>query len=252
MTRCKEFYDKVERDGFDWCEKDKGTVSRINSYLKVVNELTDEGIEKKLSYCNFSQNASRPLNKVDDPDIRGEVISLIAKAIARGDQPSEADVKVWIDLASGIDPVKKLEEKKDPARPPSATASPTTSPTPTAQTVADIAHVDVSAVLPAENKSPFISGSDIKAGLVDLDTPDTRTEPPKLVLKSPPNVSQIPPCQPEVVTIIPTRGMWRSIDDDAKTGAIKPDEKNGKDIWQVGMMRALEAGFEVLMAGERP
>lgn len=75
--------------------------------------------------------------------------------------------------------------------------------------------------------------------------------PGTLALKSPPNVTQSPPVVPEVVTIVPTRGQWRAIDNAIKRGEIRPDEKSGKDVWQVGAMRVFEEGCEVLENGGR-
>jgi hypothetical protein len=225
MTRCKEFYDKVERDGFDWCEKDKSTVSRINSYLKVVNELSDEGIEKKLTYGNFSENASRPLSKVEDPDTRGEVISLIAKSIQRGDQPSEADVKVWIDLASGIDPVtprKPVPKEVD------------------VSTIAKVTHVPEATVLPE-----IVTAKDLQEG-IEPEAPAAPQEPPKVIIKTLPNPIGVPHIPPTDVKIAMTSGMWRAIHNAIVTGKVKADAKRDLDAWQVGTLRAMEAGVEAL------
>ena len=69
MTRCVDFYRKWEKDP-NWCEKTRGAVSQINSYLELVTEISSRGIDKEVIYAKFPETAARPVISIKDPDIR--------------------------------------------------------------------------------------------------------------------------------------------------------------------------------------
>ncbi len=115
MTRCTEFYEKIERDGYEWCTKDPATVSRINSYLKAANELSRRGIEKKLTFGNLSEGVIRPLLSLKDEEIQNKVLDNVAGMIQRKGKPSASDIQTWIRAAKGED--TPLPPEKKPPRP---------------------------------------------------------------------------------------------------------------------------------------
>lgn len=116
MTRCVEFYEKVERDGYEWCTKDPATISRINSFLKVANELSRRGIEKKLTFGNLSEGVIRPLLSVKDEKLQAEILDKIAETLKQKGKISVADIQTWIKERKEKE-ATPLSEKKTPSPP---------------------------------------------------------------------------------------------------------------------------------------
>ena len=81
MTRCKEFYEKCERDGPDWCEKTPDAVRLIENYLELCNELDRRGVQKSTTNVGLSEGAARPLFAIKDPKWRDQAISTVEKAL---------------------------------------------------------------------------------------------------------------------------------------------------------------------------
>lgn len=69
---------------------------------------------------------------------------------------------------------------------------------------------------------------------------------PQVVIKTLPNPIGSPHIPDHNVEVSITSGMWRAIHNAIVSGKITADEKRGLDAWQVGILRALEAGCEVL------
>lgn len=65
MTRCKEFYDKWEREP-NWCEKCQSAVSQIDSYLGLVRELEGEGIDRNITFAILPETVARGILTVKD------------------------------------------------------------------------------------------------------------------------------------------------------------------------------------------
>lgn len=74
MTRCVEFYEKCQREGLDWCKKAPGTVSQIQSYLELINEMGDYakefGVEKSVLYKRFPEGTMRSIWGIKDKEVR--------------------------------------------------------------------------------------------------------------------------------------------------------------------------------------
>lgn len=73
MTRCAEFYERRQKTP-NWCEKTKGAVSQINSYLEFVELLEAEhGIKKEFTFVNLPEFKARQILSVKD-DAHREVL----------------------------------------------------------------------------------------------------------------------------------------------------------------------------------
>jgi SAM-dependent methyltransferase len=83
MTRCVEFYQKWANDP-NWCEKCKSSVSEINSYLSLLEELEGRGISKKFAMANFAERAARPIFRERDSQVRDNAIDILTKMLTQG------------------------------------------------------------------------------------------------------------------------------------------------------------------------
>jgi site-specific DNA-methyltransferase (adenine-specific) len=83
MTRCKEFYDKWEECGSDWCEKAASSVSEINAYLGLVHELEKEGIPREFAFANFKENAARPIYRSRKDEVKRKALSAITDRLKK-------------------------------------------------------------------------------------------------------------------------------------------------------------------------
>ena len=71
MTRCEEFYDKVEKDG-NFCGMSESTVNEVKQVIVFKKEHTEFSV--------FSENAIKPLIREQDPEVKAKVISLVENA----------------------------------------------------------------------------------------------------------------------------------------------------------------------------
>ena len=71
MTRCDEFYDKVEKDG-NFCGMSESTVNEVKQVIEFKKEHTD--------LSAFNQKTIMPLIREQDPEIQQKVISLVESA----------------------------------------------------------------------------------------------------------------------------------------------------------------------------
>jgi len=108
VTRCVEFYDYWDEHP-DFCGKSPATVSYINSYAKVLNELKEHGVEKSFTIVNFPEGNARPIFPLKDP-IRTQVLKNVASWLLTNRKPSLADVKAWTSLYNGKRPECKEPE----------------------------------------------------------------------------------------------------------------------------------------------
>ena len=83
MSRCVEFYQKVEREGSDWCEKCPDAVRKIENYLDLCRELESKGIPKSQTIVSLTEGAARPLFKIRDETARQKAISDVETALKR-------------------------------------------------------------------------------------------------------------------------------------------------------------------------
>jgi hypothetical protein len=233
MTRCTDFYEKWKRHP-NFCEKSPKTVDEIDYYLTIVEELVQFGLDETAVYVGFSEGASRPLQKVTDEVNRTKILANIAGKINRGSPVTVGDVKTWIDLAEG-----KIRANASDAKPAESKTEPLTpedppKPRPTPATVATIAHAPVEQVQPIETvtpeedranehaakmaeKFPLVKGG----GTTGDEKTDTPPTPPKVNVKTPPNVIGAEPVFPEEETWVLKRGLQIGIATRIKEGFAK-------------------------------
>jgi len=100
MVRCTEFYERWKRHP-NFCEKSPAVVRRIDHYLTLVEDLESTGIDAALVYKNFPEGAAREVLKITEPKVMESVILNTSGMIKRGNKVSPADIKAWINLATG-------------------------------------------------------------------------------------------------------------------------------------------------------
>jgi hypothetical protein len=103
MVRCADFYKKWEKVP-NWCEKTKGAVSLINSYLDLVAELSSRGIDKDIIYAKFSETAARPVFSLKNPETRVKILNYICSCLSRSEKIQAGDLK---NLVSSYEPKEK-------------------------------------------------------------------------------------------------------------------------------------------------
>jgi len=116
MSRCKEFYQKWERDP-NWCEKCRDSVRKINKYIDLLDELESRGISKERTIVCLSEGVARPLISIQDDAVRATAISHIENALNRktpngGDYTqklSMGEVNTIIQKARGCEITKPQE-----------------------------------------------------------------------------------------------------------------------------------------------
>jgi hypothetical protein len=83
MTRCKEFYNKWEECGDDWCEKAASSVSEINAYLGIIGELEKDGIPREFAFANFKEGAARPIYRSRKEGVRTKAIEAVKERLKK-------------------------------------------------------------------------------------------------------------------------------------------------------------------------
>lgn len=114
MTRCKEFYDKWERDP-NWCEKDPSVTSRIDSYFDLLRELKDKGAPD-LPKGKIPERAIRPLFAIKDQNHRDKAISHIISALNR-QTPNGGQYKQKLTTNDVTKIIRKAKEEIKPTPP---------------------------------------------------------------------------------------------------------------------------------------
>ncbi len=100
MVRCKEWWEKFEKDG-NFCGLSKPMLSNISFHKGIVDEVCKRGGDPEFTFVNFPEGASRPLHKIkDDESLLGKVLDNIAGRLKVGGSITANDVKDWIELAS--------------------------------------------------------------------------------------------------------------------------------------------------------
>jgi hypothetical protein len=78
MTRCIDFYRKwIECGGEEWCARTPGAVSQINSYLKIVDALAEQGVPQSFTFVNLPEGAARPICGIKNPEVKDKVIGRV-------------------------------------------------------------------------------------------------------------------------------------------------------------------------------
>ena len=85
--RCVEYYDKCEREGYDWCEKEPETVRTITEYIKLYKQLEILGVPRDTTIRGVSETAARPLIRKRDIKVREKVMLSVSKALESGKHP---------------------------------------------------------------------------------------------------------------------------------------------------------------------
>jgi len=88
MVRCKEFYDRWEKEP-NWCEKCRAEVYRIDHYLSMIGEFEKEGIKRDTSFDVISAKAMRPLLEGIDPQVKAQAISEIEQSLKHKQEQKE-------------------------------------------------------------------------------------------------------------------------------------------------------------------
>lgn len=113
MVRCVDFYKKWEKDP-NWCEKTKGAVSLINSYLDLVNDIHGRGIDKEVVYVKFPETSARPVFSIKDPEIRVKIMNYICSCLNRSEKISAGDLKNLVSSYEGKEkPEKHAEDRPE-------------------------------------------------------------------------------------------------------------------------------------------
>jgi hypothetical protein len=81
MTRCIQFYEKVEREGPDWCEKCPEAIRQIENYMDLVKVMESQGIPKEKTFVGLPEGAARPLLAIRDANLKDKCISSVKNAL---------------------------------------------------------------------------------------------------------------------------------------------------------------------------
>lgn len=84
MTRCKDFYEKIERDG-NFCNMDKTAYKRTVDYIAFCEE-------NNLTLGTLSERAARPLITEKDPVVKAKAIEKLGNQLNRGKRPTAAQI----------------------------------------------------------------------------------------------------------------------------------------------------------------
>ena len=95
MVRCVEFYDYWE-DHPNFCGKERDSVRRIDSFVKLLKSLEKRGIERSAPMGAISERAARPLFAVKKESTYNAVVDIIAEHVRKAQKVSEGDIKAWI------------------------------------------------------------------------------------------------------------------------------------------------------------
>ena len=76
MTRCEAFYERWQKSP-NWCEHTKSSVSRIDAYMRLVDQLEKKGIHRELTIGNLSEGAARPITQIWDEQLKTLVMAEI-------------------------------------------------------------------------------------------------------------------------------------------------------------------------------
>lgn len=87
MSRCLEFYEKWEKTP-NWCEKCTSAVKQINSYIELVTELEERGIDREITIVRLTEGAARPILTEKNPDIKEKAIESIKKTLESKKEPN--------------------------------------------------------------------------------------------------------------------------------------------------------------------
>lgn len=114
MTRCEDFYVKVEKDG-NFCGMSKQSYSQVKAYIKFIKEHS--------KILSLTAEAVKPLMREPDEEVREEAISTIAKSLnyhrppgskKEVKKPTAKDVKEVIEIEREM--IERKRELEDPSK----------------------------------------------------------------------------------------------------------------------------------------
>jgi hypothetical protein len=109
MTRCVEFYEKCERDGYEWCEKGPSSISQIKSYLALVDKLEKAGVDRKFTFVKMPEAVARHTATLRDAKIDEMMPRLVA--LLNDETVEKVTTSTLDDIQTGY--IKKKEQKTE-------------------------------------------------------------------------------------------------------------------------------------------
>jgi hypothetical protein len=95
MVRCKDFYEKVRRDG-NFCGMTKRALKEVEEYITFLDE--------NPALTGISERAAQPLMREKDPEVQAKAIETTGRQLNHRPSPTEAQMKNRIaNIAAGKD-----------------------------------------------------------------------------------------------------------------------------------------------------
>jgi hypothetical protein len=91
MTRCPEFYEKLERDG-NFCGLSPSEVTRIKAYRELVDKISKQGIDRTLIYEHFPAGAAREITALKDDELRIKGLNYVVACLKRNEKITAGDL----------------------------------------------------------------------------------------------------------------------------------------------------------------
>lgn len=91
MTHCLEFWRKWEKEP-NFCGLGRSAVQLYNSYLKLVKELSEQGIDESVTIVTFPEGIARPVHTLSG-DLRARTVKIIVDGLKTGKKFTAQDVK---------------------------------------------------------------------------------------------------------------------------------------------------------------
>lgn len=95
MTRCPEFYDKLERDG-NFCGLSPGAISQIKAYRELIDKIQKQGIDRTAAYEHFPAGAAREITAVKDDETRTKGLNYVISVLKEGKSVTAPELKTQI------------------------------------------------------------------------------------------------------------------------------------------------------------
>lgn len=101
--KCINYWEKCDREGFDWCEMADQTKQEGKNYLIIAQSLKERGIEKKRTFARLPSGSVRSLISTKDDTIRVAVLDIIADHLREDKHVSAGDVKAWVEVSTNVE-----------------------------------------------------------------------------------------------------------------------------------------------------
>jgi hypothetical protein len=100
MTRCPEFYEKLEKDG-NFCGLSPSEISRIKAYRELIDKISKMGIDRTLAYEHFPAGAARELTSLKDDEVRIKGLNYVVTCLKRNEKITAGDLQNTLSGFSG-------------------------------------------------------------------------------------------------------------------------------------------------------